>query len=216
MQVRLQLKGDCHEQENCDNGKHAHNLSHLQRDDRTGISYHPTRSHNATVVERRPSALSFLNTNSSQHNLIHVLLFSARSLWSDAFQALMRYLLSRWYLHLKANASPYKHGGDMHGWHNHPSTGIFSKECGDHLVLDICGRGWQMRWEGLLGILFISKENCPQICVKWKKKKMTATSWYYSVNKPQHLMTTLLSVKRTFIVPCNWVNFTFMAADCMS
>lgn len=141
MQVRLQLKGDCHEQENCDNGKHAHTLSHLQLDDRTGISYHPTGSHNATLVERGPSTLSFLNTNSSQHNLIHVLLFSARSLWSDAFQALMRYLLSRWYLHLKANASAYKHGGDMHGRHNHPTAGILSKECGDHLVLDICGRG---------------------------------------------------------------------------
>lgn len=155
-------------------------------------------------------------------------LFSAHGLWSDAFQALMRYLFSRWYLHLKAYASPYKTGGDMHGWHNHPTTGIFSKECGDHLALDICGRGFDRCagkqhafgvWPEPAGEQETEAEACWGFYL-WQKKTVlkfvTATSWYYSVNKPQHLMTTLLSVKCTFIVPCNWVNFTFMAADCMS
>lgn len=55
-----------------------------------GISYHSTGRHTGD----EPFILSILNTNSSQHHLIHMFLFRAHGLWPDAFQALMNYLFS--------------------------------------------------------------------------------------------------------------------------
>lgn len=107
-------------------------MSHLPLDERAGSSYQPTGTNNATLV-RTHKFSPFLNAatflNSSQHNLIHMFLFSAHSLWLDAFQALMSDFFSRWWLDLKANSLPDDRGWDPHAWYNHPTTGILSKEC---------------------------------------------------------------------------------------